>query len=646
LTLETTALSDAVPRDCGDLPVRAMVGVDSVTRTTSTTICCQVQEPKMGDRDAPNPLAQRVRVERVHLVYRLSPPSMAMGVAAALTVWLSLVSAGWQGFIHLWLIAVLATYAVRYYLVLAYDRGRTAGAVPAHAPQRFVMGSFVSGMLWGLLGTVLFPPTGNPYQAVLAVVIVGVSGGGLFAMSPLFPAYAAFILPMLVPPAVGFLLSGASELQLLAVVVGLYLVVTLWGARRIERYHGDSIQLRLELQAAVSEREAAIRVAEAASAAKSRFLAAMSHEIRTPMNGVLGLAELMLETPLDERQRGFMTTLYRSGEGLLTILNDILDFSKIEAGKVDLQVVDFDLREAVGDVTRLHGEHARRKGLDFAVDIDARLPARVRGDPGRLSQVLGNLLGNAVKFTDQGSVRLQAEVLTEAGIAPADGRIAVRFTLRDTGQGVSAEDRARLFRPFEQGQDAPGTRAVGGTGLGLAISRQLVELMGGVIDVHMSAGQGSAFWFVLPLEPAPAPADPMANAAKPPAVECRLAGSVLLVEDNPVNSAIASDMLESLGLQVAVAENGARALANLESEAYDAILMDCLMPEVDGYEATRRIRAREAGAPGRRRVPIIALTANAIAGDRERCLDAGMDDYLTKPFRKEALGRMLAKWLA
>ncbi|HVZ74893.1 MAG TPA: ATP-binding protein [Polyangia bacterium] len=386
-------------------------------------------------------------------------------------------------------------------------------------------------------------------------------------------------------------------------------------------------------KAAEAELRLAKEAAESGSRAKSDFLASVSHELRTPMNGILGMLALLLDLPLDARHREYAMLAHSSAESLLALLNDLLDFSKIEAGKLDIAGDSFSPRELVAATARQFELRCRERGLALTVDVAAGVPDQICGDQLRLRQVLTNLLGNAAKFTERGGVAVRVTCTTTPS-----GERRLGFAVEDTGIGIPEATRSILFQPFTQG-DGSISRRYGGTGLGLAISSRLVSLMGGGLSVESQPGVGSTFSFSLPVTEGCLPrgsASGKDGAARRPGRALK----VLLAEDNRVNQRVAVALLEKHGHAVEVAPTGHAVLDAITRRAYDAILMDVQMPDMDGIEATRHIRERELTAGGH--VRIIAMTANAYESDRQRCLDAGMDDFVCKPFRIDALLAALA----
>ncbi|WP_051551343.1 hybrid sensor histidine kinase/response regulator [Nocardioides sp. URHA0020] len=520
-----------------------------------------------------------------------------------------------------WLAADLAYYA------LAMEG--TFSAVPE-------AGWMLGGMV---LATATLRPPVPPVAATPLDLEHARTGGRLLSAS----------IPLLVPTV---LWSLGADLGLVinpwTMLLGTVTLVALTFVRTGHLLRSES-EARTELAAA---RDAALE----GSRAKSDFLATMSHEIRTPMNGVIGLTGLLLGSELQERQRTYAEGVRTAGDALLAIINDVLDFSKVEAGHLELESIDFEPARVVAEVAGLVADPAGEKGIELLTSCSPALPARLLGDPSRLRQVLLNLAGNAVKFTESGQVVIRAEPVGTTTHWDQSGRRTVaadtwtvRFEVSDTGIGIDAADRSRLFDPFSQA-DSSTTRRYGGSGLGLAICHQLVDAMGGTLGVESEPGNGSRFWFTVPLGAAadrPAITASVAGVRRPQAVVVPTPpprrGRILVVEDGDINQIVAEGIIRACGYDVDLADDGAAGLAAMAAQDYDLVFMDVQMPVMDGFSATREIRRREADGS---RTPVIAMTASAVDGDRERCLAAGMDDYVSKPITRAAVTAVLERWVA
>ncbi len=586
--------------------------------------------PETGNAAA---IGRQVEAEMTRLLYR----SAGFGLFSNFVLALILV-AGTRSVhpdsLHLpWLGAMIGVTVLRWGLNIAFARTSPAGDDLQRWRHAFFAGTVAAGIVWGAAGWFYFQVQALLPGLLLTVILAGMNAGAARSLASVPLCYRVYVIASLTPLLVRVLLLDVAGTWTLGLVIVTYALFLL---RTAQLHHADLLRLwRLifENELLVANLRVAKEQAEAASQAKSEFLATVSHEIRTPMNGIMGMLQVLENSPLTAEQQAQVGIAAGSADTLLRLLNDILDFSKIENGQLEFEAMPFSLPGAVGEVAALLRARAAEKRLELVADLPADLPPYVVGDAVRLKQVLLNLTGNAIKFTPQGrvviAVRAEAVTATEARL---------RLSVSDTGIGMNEQTQAKLFQAFSQG-DSSMTRRFGGTGLGLAISQRLVARMGGQISVQSEPGRGSEFSFVLGLPLASVPVRTPATVAPFPAAP--LAGRILVVEDDRVNQRVIQLILQKLGLESALAGDGKAAVEAVAAEKFDAVLMDCQMPGMDGLEATRRIRTYLAGRP----LPIIALTANAMNADRLACTAAGMDDFLAKPVRQEELRAVLVRWL-
>ncbi len=575
----------------------------------------------------------------------------------------------WSQISHLTLItwAALNILALipRYLLAQKYKNHSKGGTQPDAKTdfwaRQFSFWLILSGSLWGVSGIILFVPDSFVHQVYLTLMTIGVITGAVSIYSSSLRIIIPYILCVALPLALHFLFNSSQFSSQISLLIFLFLILLLSSIRILNTTIKNSFKMALKNDELIDElkhsktaledkikeldetnialeqtiERSNVMAVEAASAsvAKSAFLANMSHEIRTPMNGILGMAQLLQDTNPTQEQNDYIETISSSSQVLLTLINDILDLSKIEAGKVELEFIDFNLEHVLTDVKNLLLSKTEEKGLGLDLVIQKDLPLFFKGDPTRLRQILLNLAGNAVKFTEKGSVTLCAKIYKKQ-----HSQILVRFSVEDTGIGISKQKQKNLFQPFSQ-TDISTTRKYGGTGLGLNISKQLVEMMGGNIGVDSKEDQGSTFWFTILLEYGEEKFIKSDLKENRPGEERPL--NVLVAEDNLVNQKVLEKLLQKMGHTVCIAENGLIAVQTVREQTFDLILMDGSMPEMDGFEATKLIRASG------NFIPIIAVTAHAMQGDRQDFLDAGMDDYVSKPIDakllKETMQRVMER---
>jgi len=593
-------------------------------------------EDRRGGDDAACALL-RMRLEGYH---RSLPGVLAGNVLAGLI----LAATVWQAAGPLRVVPFLAGILLVSAIRLVQLRSFQPGANDlASLRRRACVGAAAAGIIWGYAALALWVPGNIALQALLLLIVSVMGTASAATLSHYLPAYYLSLMPCM-PLAAWRALSEGGEFGIAGggTVLLLALVIALL-ARGIGRAYDASYRLQLRNEGLVAELrqqaallERSVEQAEVAARAKAEFLATVSHEIRTPANAILGGIEILGATPLDARQKQTVGVIGKAGESLVALLDDILDITRIEAGHLSLQSIGFDLKERLQDVVEVMTPKAAEKGLAIALAVGPGVPAHVRGDPARLRQILLNLVGNAVKFTQVGGVTVTAAKVGEE----ADGRARVRLSVIDSGIGIPPDRQSTIFDAFQQADGSIGRR-YGGAGLGLAICKRLVDAMGGTIGVSSMLGRGCTFTVELPLEPVAAPAPVQDPADALPTWTRRPV--LLLVEDEAINRFVAVNLLERHGFTIVSAATGQEALDLLGTTGVEAVLMDIGLPEMDGFETTRRIRALPGPQSG---LPVIALTANVMPETMAKCTEAGMDGFASKPIKLPVLLRLLAAHIA
>jgi signal transduction histidine kinase/CheY-like chemotaxis protein len=598
--------------------------------------------PGAEPRAAPAAIERQIEFERITTLYAIGQPMLVGGLAFSALLGLLLAPSVSPALLATWLGLKMVLLLARIVDSRLFLRDRHRQLRQGAWRNRFFVGTVLDSFTWGLL-TVMFLPTGDAAtNGVMVAGMVGVASAGVLALSAHRVASGAALVLVLGPLIEQQALAATPMEHYTAATLLVYAAILFLESRYSHRGFTDSMRLRFENAAIADERHRALVYAEHSNAAKTRFLASVSHELRTPLNGIIGMTQLVAVESLSALQRQRLDVLRHSAEHLVTVIGDLLDLSRIEFDRIELNPQPTLIAQTVRDVTDLLQPVAEERGLAFEAVFDLGLPAAALMDASRVKQVLHNLIGNALKFTAQGHVGL--------AVGMSDGLL--HFRVSDSGEGIPPDAIERIFDAFEQGPShtAP---ARSGAGLGLTISRRLARAMGGDVTCRSVPGKGTTFEFTIAFRPTPRTPTPRQSlseelaaageTAGPPVIR---PGRVLVVEDNEVNALVVRGMLEQMGVNAELAVDGQKALAVMNQTTYDLVLMDCQMPVLDGWEATRLWRARETRLRQNQRVPIVALTASAAADERERCLKAGMDDYLSKPFTREALGALVDRYLA
>ena len=604
-------------------------------------------------------IPQSIRARQIELLYRHQPFAVLTSSLITLGLLYFLRDFPDQRSLYSWAGLMMLSLLFRAITTYIYSRSDKKSARQQRRSELlFLAGICFSGLTWGLLGIWLYPLTTDVNtHLLLLLIMVGLAGGASTSLSFQRPPVTCFVLLVLLPTLYSLYATEGNQNIAIGLAIVLYIIFLLKNAYLFQKNHQQLLLLKEMSLHKERKLRRSQRAAEEASRAKTNFLANMSHEIRTPMNVIIGMSRLIKETELDAQQKKFFARIESSATILMGLLNGILDFSKIEAGQLILEKQPFLLETLLDGIHSTMSGLAREKQLALHIDKDPLVPEAVIGDSVRLSQVLINLLGNAIKFTEQGEVRLGVRVDTEKD---QDRSCTLRFTVEDTGIGIPENKQKLLFESFQQA-DTSISRKYGGTGLGLAICKQLVQLMGGTITVESRQGKGARFSFTVLLEPCSPDAVKQVHITDTPSTKDKMALKLLLVEDNEANRELAIIVLESAGQTVTAAVDGLDALHKLGEQHFDLILMDVQMPQMNGIATTRMIRAIEQEKPipptidqdlldrlkanlAGGHIPIIAMTAHAMDSDRQRCLDAGMDAYLTKPFQPEQVLDTLANF--